>query len=175
MSALLKSITAAGLLALAAASAHAQTAPATPPAPGAPPPIVIYKDALSENWSNISWAHVTLQVPAGDVKPIKVEGDAGSALVLHTDHPVYTKGYNQLVFYVNGGGGGGQAITVKVTIGGKPVDSTVVIHPTVKTWTPVEVRLKDIGAADTNIDGIELVGNADGPYKPYYIDQLEIQ
>lgn len=160
---------------LAAPGAQAQTPPAPAAAPGAPPIIVIYKDALSAGWTSTGTATVALQVPAGNVKPIKASGDADTTLLLHNDHPVSTKGYNQLVFYINGGVEGGQTLTVKASVDGKLVEPGFVVHPPVKLWTAVEVKLKDIGATNANLDGVAIVGNSDGPYKPYYIDQMQLQ
>ncbi len=153
-------------IALIGAAAHAQ-----PPPP--PAPVVVYNDALGDGWQNWSWAKVTLEVPAGNVKPIKVEGDPWSGLMLHHD-PIYTKGYSKITFYINGGVDGGQTLAVKVQINGKAVDSNYLIQPKIKTWQAVVVPLKDIGAADVNIDGILIQGQADA-YKPYYIDKIQIE
>lgn len=164
---MLKSIVfSAGALALigTAVAAHAQTAPA---------PIVIYNDALGDGWQSWSWAKVTLQAPAGNVQPIKVEGDPWSGLALHHD-PIYTKGYTKLTFYINGGVDGGQTLAVKLDVNGKALDKAVLIQPKAKTWAPVSVLLKDIGGEDINIDGILIQGQADA-YKPYYIDKIQIE
>jgi len=155
-------------LVMAGGGAYAQTPPAAAPAP-----LVVYDDALGNGWQNWSWAKVTLQVPAGNVKPIKVEGDPWSALAFHHD-AIYTKGYSKITFYINGGVDGGQSVAVKVLIGGKAVDSNFVIQPKVKTWAAVSVPLKDIGGQDVNIDGIWFQGQADA-YKPYYIDKIQIE
>jgi chitinase len=157
-------LTAAAALLGAGAIAHAQTAPA---------PIVVYNDALGDGWQNWSWATVTLQVPAGNVQPIKVEGGPWSGLVLH-HAPIYTKGYSRITFYINGGTDGGQTLAVKVNVDGKALDKTVLIQPKAKTWSPVSVSLKDIGGQDVNIDGILIQGQADA-YKPYYIDKIQIE
>ncbi len=158
------SLSLAAIAMTGAAAAYAQTAPA---------PIVVYNDALSEGWQSWSWATATMQVQAGNVQPIKVEGGPWSALWLHHD-PIYTKGYSKITFYINGGVDGGQNLAVKVTVNGKAVDSNFVIQPTVKTWKAVSVNLKDIGAQDVNIDGIQIQGQADA-YKPYYIDKIQIE
>lgn len=136
-------------------------------------PIVVYNDALGDGWQSWSWAKVTLQVPIGNVQPIKVEGDPWSALAFHHD-PISTKGYTKLTFFINGGVDGGQFIAIKVLVGGKAVDSNYVIPPKAKSWAKVEVPLKDIGGADTTIDGIWFQGQADA-YKPYYVDKIMIE
>ena len=139
----------------------------------ASPPIVIYNDALGDGWQSWSWATVTMQVPAGNVQPIKVEGGPWSGLALH-HAPIYTKGYSKITFYINGGVDGGQTLAVKVDVDGKALDKSVVIQPKAKTWSPVSVSLKDIGGQDVNIDGILIQGQADA-YKPYYIDKIQIE
>ncbi|MBW8735091.1 MAG: hypothetical protein JF571_12460, partial [Asticcacaulis sp.] len=59
-----------------------------------PAPMVVYDDELKNGWQNWSWATVALSVPAGQVKPIKVEGGPWSALALHHD-PVSLAGYTK--------------------------------------------------------------------------------
>ena len=155
---------AAAALTGTAAAAYAQTAPA---------PIVVYDDALGDGWQSWSWAKVTLQAPAGNVQPIKVEGDPWSGLVLHHD-PIYTKGYTKLTFYINGGVDGGQNLAIKVEVNGKALDKAVYIQPKAKTWAPVSIPLSDIGGQDINIDAILIQGQADVT-KPYYIDKIRIE
>jgi hypothetical protein len=158
------SLSVAALVMAGGAVAHAQTAPA---------PVIVYDDALGDGWQNWSWAKVTLQVPAGNVKPIKVEGDPWTALAFHHE-PLYTKGYSRITFYINGGVDGGQSVAVKVLVAGKALDSNFVIQPKVKTWSQVSVPLKDIGGQDVNIDGIWFQGQADA-YNPYYVDKIKIE
>ena len=150
------------------AAVHAQTA-TTP----AVVPVVVYNDAMGDGWQSWSWAKVTLQAPAGNVLPIKVEGDPWTALAFHHD-PIYTKGYSKITFYINGGVDGGQSIAIKVLVNGKAVDSNYVIQLKAKTWSAVSVPLKDIGGQDVNIDGIWFQGQADA-YKPYYVDKIRIE
>ena len=138
-----------------------------------PAPIVIYDDALLNGWQNWSWAKVEMQVPAGSVKPIKVEGDPWTALAFHHD-PFSTKGYTKLTFFINGGVDGGQAIAIKVLVDGKAVESNYVIAPKTKQWLPVEVLLKDIGGQDVMVDGVWFQGQADA-YKPYYITKIQFE
>lgn len=140
-----------------------------------PAPMVIYDDELKNDWQNWSWG-VTLQmsVPAGQVKPIKVEGTPWSALDLHHS-AISTKGYTKLTFYINGGTDGGQQLMVKAKApGGVAIDSNYAIAPKVKTWEIAEVPLKDIGADDKMIEDIFIQGGADA-YKPYYITKIQLE
>ena len=162
------SLSLAAMALMGATAAHAQTAP-----PPAAAPVVVYNDAMGDGWQSWSWAKVALQVPAGNVQPIKVEGDPWSALAFHHD-PIYTKGYSKITFYINGGVDGGQMVAIKVLVNGKAVDSNYVIQLKAKTWAAVSVPLKDIGGQDVNIDGIWFQGQADA-YKPYYVDKIQIE
>ncbi len=142
-------------------------------AQSAPAPLVVYDDELKNGWSSWSWAKVEMSVPAGQVKPMKVEGDPWTALALHHD-PFSTTGYSKLTFFINGGVDGGQSLAVKVLVGGKAVDSNYVIQPKTKAWLPVIVPLKDIGGADAMVDGIWLQGQAEA-YKPYYVTRIQFE
>ena len=152
----------AGLAAWLAKPALAQTQP-----------FVVYDDELKNGWQSWSWAKVDLAVAAGGVKPIKVQGDPWSALALHHD-AFPTAGYTKLTFSINGGGQGGQMLTVKAMVEGKPVDSSFVIQPKAKTWTQVEVPLKELAIEGKTLDGIAWQGQATA-YSPYYITRIQFE
>lgn len=145
--------------------------PALAQTPGQP--FVVYDDEIKNGWQNWSWAKVELAVPAGGAKPIKVQGDPWSALMLHHD-AFSTAGCSKLTFSINGGANGGQDLAIKAMVNGKPVDSTFVIQPKAKTWAQVEVPLKDIGAAGLTIDGISWQGQANA-YTAYYITRIQFE
>ena len=158
--------------AIVASAALLSAAPAL--AQGAKPaPLVVYDDALRPDWQSWSWAKIELQVPAGTVKPIKVEGDPWSALAFHHE-PFSTKGYTKVTFFINGGIDGGQTIAIKVLVDGKAVESNYAITPKAKQWLPVEVLLKDIGGDDKMVDGLWFQGQAEA-YKPYYITKIQFE
>jgi hypothetical protein len=135
--------------------------------------LVVYDEEIKNGWQNWSWAKVDMSVPAGGAKPIKVQGDPWSALLLHHD-AFSTEGYSKLTFSINGGATGGQQLAIKAMVDGKPVESSFVIEPKAKTWTQVEVQLKDIGAAGKNIDGISWQAQAN-PYSAYYITRIQFE
>ena len=142
----------------------------TPPAP-----MVLYDDGLQNGWQDWSWGTTnTLQAPAGEVKPIKIEGTPWSALQLHHD-PVSTAGYTKLTFYINGGIDGGQNLTIHIrTKDGVSQPSTFTIQPKVKTWDTVEVSLKDLGGDNQTITDVIFQAGGDA-YKPYYITKIKLQ
>lgn len=136
-------------------------------------PFVVYEDELKNGWQSWSWAKVDLAVPTGGAKPIKVQGEPWSALALHHD-AFPTTGYSKLIFTINGGAQGGQTLTVKAMVDGKPVDSSFVIQLKARTWTKVEVPLKELVAEGKAIDGIAWQGQADA-YSPYYITRIQFE
>ena len=157
------------LCAAGIAFATSAVAPAIAQAPAKP--FVVYSNGLQNGWQSWSWAKVGLDFDAGKIHAMKIEGDAWTALNLHHD-AFSTAGYTKLVFYINGGIDGGQSLSVKAFADGKPIESNFQIAPKIKTWTKVEVPLKDIGAADRSIDSIVIQGGGQ-PYKPYYVAEVE--
>jgi hypothetical protein len=138
-----------------------------------PHPLVVYDDELKNGFQNWSWAKAQLSVPVGNGKPIRVEGDAWSALALHHD-PFSTAGYSKLVFTINGGTVGGQNLMVKTMANGKIIEADYVIQPKAKTWAVVEVPLKDINAANQTIDAVVWQGQA-AAYPPFYITRIQFE
>jgi hypothetical protein len=138
-----------------------------------PKPFIVYDDELKNGWQNRSWAKVALSTPAGGSKPIKVEGDPWSALSLYHD-AFSTAGFSKLTFFINGGKEGGQHLMVKVMAGGKAIDANFLIQPKVKTWTVVEVPLKELGAEGKMIDGIIWQGQANA-FSAFYIARIQFE
>jgi hypothetical protein len=62
-------------------------------------PFTVYDNELKPGWENWSWAKVDTRATAGEVKPLKVQGDAWSALALHHD-AFSTAPYSKLTFYL---------------------------------------------------------------------------
>jgi hypothetical protein len=145
--------------------------PAFAQAPGKP--FIVYDEELKNGWQSWSWAKIALSVAAGGSKPIKVEGDPWSALALHHD-PFSTEGFSKLVFYINGGGVGGQTLMVKATVDGKAIESDFALKPKAKTWAIVEVPLKDLGVQGKMIDGFQLQAR-DTAYSAYYVDRIQFE
>ena len=136
-------------------------------------PLVVYDEELKNGWQNWSWAKVEFSAPAGGTKPIKVQGDPWSALALHHD-AFPANGYTKLTFVINGGPQGGQELAVKAMVDGKPAEASYFIQPKAKTWTRVEVPLKELVAAGKTIDGIALQGQANA-YNAYYVTRIQFE
>lgn len=154
-------------LAFMAPSAHAEE-----PAHGRKP-LVIYDDGLGEGWQNWSWATVTLGVPVGNAKPIKVEGKSWEALALHHD-PFSTKGYSKLTFVINGGVQGGQQLTVRLTADKVALDGAWQVTPKARTWAVAEIPLKELKGIDREIDGLSWQAG-DGVFPAWYITRIQLE
>jgi hypothetical protein len=63
---------------------------------------------------------------------------------------------------------------VKAMADGKAIEADYVIQPKAKTWSVVEVPLKDINAAGKTIDTIIWQGQGDA-YSPYYITRIQFE
>lgn len=136
-------------------------------------PMVVYDDALQAGWDNWSWAKVEFSVPIGGAKPIKVEGDAWSALALH-HAPFSTKAYTNLVFYMNGGVDGGQSVAIKLMVDGKALEKSYIVQPGAKKWAVAKIPLHEIDGADKMIEGIYFQAQA-APNKPYYVTRIQFE
>ncbi len=137
------------------------------------PPIVVYDNALKNNWSDWSWAKVTLSVPIANAQPIKVEGAPWTALYLHHE-PFSTEGFSKLTFVINGGTDGGQKLMVKLSQDEKPIEAGYRIELQQKNWALAEIALKDLGAENTIIDGVIIQG-METATKPYYITRIKFE
>ena len=153
--------TCALLLSISTAQAQAQA------------PMVVYDDGLQSGWDNWSWAKVEFAIPIGGAKPIKVEGDAWSALALH-HAPFSTKGYSNLVFYMNGGVDGGQSVAIKLMVAGKMLEKSYIVQPGAKKWAVAKIALQELDGVDAMIEGIYFQAQA-APNKPYYVTRIQFE
>ena len=136
-------------------------------------PFLVYDNEFKGGWQNWSWAKVEAPATTSDTRPLRVQGEAWSALSLH--HETFPTGqFSKLTFYINGGTEGGQRLTVKLMADGKALDSSYVIEPKARTWTIVEVPLKELSAHNRNIDGLMLQADV-AAYKPYYITRIQFE
>lgn len=136
-------------------------------------PFTIYDNEFKAGWQNWSWAKVETPPTTGEVKPLKVQGDAWSALALHHD-AFSTAQFSKVTFYIHGGAEGGQNLSIKAMADGKALESSYVIKPKAKAWTIVDVPLADLAAANRTIDGLMLQAGGSS-YKPYYITRIQFE
>ena len=102
-------------------------------APAPPPPPVsglpIYEDALESSFQDWSWAaHDLFQtaVAHGGSRAISFEPDGWSGLAFHHPTPIDTAAFAGVELWVNGGVSGGQAVNVRLFLGGQDQGSAKV-------------------------------------------------
>jgi hypothetical protein len=102
----------------------------------------VFADALINGWQNWSWATVNLS----NITPVQFGSDsigvsAGSYQALYLHQTAFdSTPYAALVFWINGGSGGGQLLQVQATLNG--ASQTVVTLPALaaNSWQQVTIR-----------------------------------
>jgi len=146
--------------------------------------LVLYDDALRAGWQSWSWAQVATGATAyahTGARSIEVRLRApGQALSLHHAR-LPAAPYAALVFYIHGGGAGGQALQVVAVADG-------VTHPPVQlaphleggavraaAWVRAVIPLADLGAAGTLALTDLRVQDAAGRAQPaFYVDDVAL-
>lgn len=181
----MKFLLSAAALLLAPAAAHAQTAPAAPAA-ATDAPMIVYDKALGQGWENWSFGKTELSLEdAGARKPMRLEAGPWQAAYLH--HAAFsTTPYRSLNLLLQTSGAEADVRIVAI-VGGKPiqVDPAATgpnVEPKGKTvrvkpggWMAVQVPLADLGAVDTNIDGIWVQNASPNAAPPIYIAEVQFK
>ena len=145
----------------------------------------VYSDSLINGWQNWSWGgSVTEQDPAyvrtGSYSMSEAYTAAWGGLYMGNNTPFNTAGYDNLVFYINGGAASGQSMTINLT------DAAGTFLPeqnlnlyiagggvAANTWRLVTVPLAALQGANTTISGIVIADALGGSQPRYYIDDMQ--
>lgn len=139
--------------------------------------LTVYDEGLSGEFADYSWAHAdpaNTEQAHGGSRSVKLDADEGQALYFYKDRVMNADEYEVLRFWVHGGAGGGQHFKLVLSLGGEPVaelGSRTVLPDGIPAgqWTPVEVKLADIGVTGL-ADGIFIWGQ--GAQEPFYLDDM---
>jgi len=140
-------------------------------------PLPIYTDNLVNNFQNWSWATVnfsnTSPVYSGSYS-ISVTASDYSAVWLHG--PGFnTAPYTNLSFWINGGTGGGQVLSVAGILGGVSVGSYTLPALTANTWRQFTIPLSSLGVANqTNCNGFWWQLQSSGSAPAFYLDAVQL-
>jgi hypothetical protein len=154
--------------------ALAFTLPARPSAPS----LTIYADALGAGWNDWSWDPITRNlansspVHSGSHSIAVTYTGGWSGLKLAYPNGIDGTTYYTLSFWVNGGSGGGQHITVQLEGTGGSSDG-VVITPTANTWTLWQLPLAQIGGP-SSITAVDWFNSTPGAQPTYYLDDIAL-
>lgn len=167
----------------ATATEPVPTATATGPAPSptsTPAPsaaVIVYSDALDQNWWDASWGTTVdfaNSTPVhGGTHSMSVTYDRGfGAVSLRADAPLNGADYESLSFWINGGASADRALQVGLTdSSGAQTGNYVPVATTPDTWTQVNVPLANIGAPDA-IGGLLLQDFSGTAQEPLYLDDV---
>ncbi|MGD0815282.1 MAG: alpha-L-arabinofuranosidase [Verrucomicrobiota bacterium] len=137
---------------------------------------ILYSNSLQNGWANESWASVNLANPS-PVLPhfsnsISVFCTEYAALQL-SQTPSSSADYSGLNFWVNGGPGGGQVLTVAGTLDGSYQTLCTLPPLASNQWQEFTISLSALGVADqTNFDGIWIWNDTASTIPTFYVGSI---
>jgi hypothetical protein len=142
---------------------------------------VIYDDALQNSWSDWSWGTRNLAntspVHNNSTYSISANENAWEALSFyHSDFN--TSPYTNLVFWINGGSGGGQVLRVHAQLAQVDTGHTYTMPALLSgnTWQQIVIPLSALGVANANnFDRFWMQLTDSGTTSPYYVDDISLQ
>jgi alpha-L-arabinofuranosidase len=140
-------------------------------------PLPLYTDHLVNAFQNWSWGTLNL----ANTSPVHTGADSislsGTAwnVALSLEHPDFdTSPYASLVFWANGGPGGGQVLQAYAQVGTNSLPA-VQLGALSTTWQAFIVPLSALGAAHvTNLNRLTLQLTSYGTTATFYIDDVEL-
>lgn len=144
-------------------------------------PLTVYDDQLRNGFADWSWAtrdlSSTSTVHAGSAAA-SFEPDSWQALFFHRDLGIDTGLYQSVEFWVHGGPGGGQNLTIALTSGGTPVGQAA-LAPFIAggvvpagQWAKATVPFASLGVTSGSFDGIWLQDGTGGNQNPVFVDDM---
>ncbi|HEV2393082.1 MAG TPA: alpha-L-arabinofuranosidase [Verrucomicrobiae bacterium] len=142
-------------------------------------PLPIYSDHLLNGFQDWGWASVisytnTAPVHSGS-SSIGVSASYWQALQIG-GRPFSTTLYSNLVFWINGGAGGGQSLQAQAVLASGSA-ATYVLPGTLpaNTWKQYSIPLSAIGAANvTDFEGFFIQLRSSGTTNTFYVDDVQL-
>ena len=135
----------------------------------------IYTDSLQNGWQNWGWTQInynnTSPVHSGSLSISVTITQAWQGIYIA--HDAFNCGtYTNLVFWINGGGSGGQQLQIQGHAGGAAQGVVTLTAPGANGWSKYTVSLASLGVANrTDMDGFWILGvNAAQP--TFYLDDI---
>ncbi|MBB3112236.1 hypothetical protein FHS18_004322 [Paenibacillus phyllosphaerae] len=143
----------------------------------------VFDDALGEGIADYSWGQHALNetdiVHTGDYS-IRYVPNGDQALYLYSGYPITAKEFDQLQFWVHGGGSGGQQLRFEWKSGGetvvtKQLDELLPGGIPAGEWAKASVKLADLNLPGGLYDGLLIAGAAGtGDAPAVYLDDLAL-
>ena len=146
--------------------------------------LTIYDDQLENGWTSQSTATVnfasTTYAHTGS-QSIQVTITAGGQTLYLHHSPMDTSLFSTLTFWVNGGMGSSQVLTVSAMIN-EQAQTAVPLNPYIAggsiagmTWRQVTIPLADLGAANsTALTGLRLQDASGTAQRPFWVDDISL-
>lgn len=158
------------------------------PAAAAAAPLTVYDDQLRNGFADWSWATHNLGQTAvvhGGTAAASFEPDAWQALFLHRDLGIDTAAYEAVNFWIHGGPGGGQNLTIALAVGGSPTgNGGSALGPFIVggsggsvpagQWAKVHVPFASLGVTSGTFDGFWLQDGTGGNQAAVYVDDVQL-
>ncbi|HYU33166.1 MAG TPA: glycoside hydrolase family 44 protein [Thermoanaerobaculia bacterium] len=144
-------------------------------------PLTVYDDQLRNGFADWSWAAHNLAqtstVHAGSAA-ISFEPDGWAGFFLHRDLGIRTEDWEAVEFWIHGGPGGGQNLTVALVSGGTPVGEGA-LAPFIAggavpagQWAKASIPFASLGVTAGTFDGFWLQDGTGGNQAATYIDDI---
>ena len=144
-------------------------------------PLTVYDDQLRNGFADWSWGTHNLTqtstVHAGS-KAISFEPDAWAGLSFHRDIGIHTLDYSALEFWIHGGPGGGQSLSVALVSGNTPRGQGP-LAPFIAggavpagQWAKVTIPFASLGVTSGSFDRFWLQDATGGNQAAVYVDDI---
>lgn len=136
-------------------------------------PHTIYDEALANGWEDWSWNPITRNLNSstpvhGGSHSIAVTFTGGWGGLQFGHQPALDlSGYDTLRFWIHGGTGGGQSVTVHLD-----GDTSKVITPQANTWQQIDIPLSQLGAP-TTAGVVVFWNNTNHAQATFYVDDVQ--
>jgi hypothetical protein len=155
------------------------------PAVTAAAPLTVYDDQLRNGFADWSWATHNLGqtlVVHGGTAAASFEPDAWQAFFLHRDLGIDSAAYEAVDFWIHGGPGGGQNLTIALTVGGSTTgNGGSALAPFIAggsvpagQWAKVHVPFASLGVTSGTFDGFWLQDGTGGNQAAVYVDDVQL-
>jgi hypothetical protein len=153
---------------------------ATPVGPAPPAPLTnqvnVYFDTYESGFYSWSWGTRLnpisyTKIHTGKASLAVTHLSAWVGAYLHTDASVDTTRVNRLRFWLHGGSGGTQKITLALVDGGSVTLPSVALTPKANTWVAVDLPLSQLGSPEI-VSGIVWQDASGSAQATFYLDEI---
>src|SRR5262249_27892336 len=139
--------------------------------------VSVYGDSLLNGWQNWSWATVN----TANTQPVHSGSDsisvgAGAWQALYAAHGgLNTSGFNNLVFWINGGASGGQRFQIAALLNGQAQAAVALAPLPTNSWKQITLSLASLGVANRpDFTGFWIQDSTGTTQPTFYLDDISL-